>query len=277
MLGHIGYWVRFRIYYVAKFLRPANFRIDGKLRIDFFSLIKFNSQSNINISGNIRLRKSILDLENARLAVTGSVEMDAARVMIKNSEVTIGDGWKMKKVMLSVNNKTSFTAGKYFSMGSDPYYKAGMFLNNATVSLGDNSNIFAHVVCTNSTFSAGDSVFLNAGTQIRCADKITIGNNIFVSYECIIFDSNTHSVKAIDRYQEILDGYPNNAIQTPETKSKIKTAPIVIGNGVWMGTRAIIFKGTHLGDEVIVGAAAVLSGLQVDHHKKVYGNPAIVH
>jgi acetyltransferase-like isoleucine patch superfamily enzyme len=58
--------------------------------------------------------------------------------------------------------------------------------------------------------------------------------------------------------------------------NEIKKAPIVIGNDVWIGTRAIIFKGTVIGDRVIVGAASLLSGLEVPEDKKVVGNPGVI-
>ena len=49
----------------------------------------------------------------------------------------------------------------------------------------------------------------------------------------------------------------------------------VIGNDVWIGTRATILPGATLGNGVIVGAGAVVSG-QVPDYAIVSGNPARV-
>lgn len=40
---------------------------------------------------------------------------------------------------------------------------------------------------------------------------------------------------------------------------KEKTAPIQIGNHVWIGARAIILKGVTIGDGVVVAAGAVVT------------------
>ena len=49
----------------------------------------------------------------------------------------------------------------------------------------------------------------------------------------------------------------------------------VIGNDVWIGTRATILPGTRLGDGVIVGAGAVVGG-EIPPYSIIGGNPARV-
>ena len=52
-------------------------------------------------------------------------------------------------------------------------------------------------------------------------------------------------------------------------------ADTVIGNDVWIGQQAVILPGARLGDGVIVGAGAVVSG-EVPDYAVVIGNPARV-
>jgi maltose O-acetyltransferase len=50
--------------------------------------------------------------------------------------------------------------------------------------------------------------------------------------------------------------------------------PVIIGNDVWIGTRAIILPGVKIGNHVIVGAGSVVTK-DVSDWEIVAGNPAI--
>ena len=52
-----------------------------------------------------------------------------------------------------------------------------------------------------------------------------------------------------------------------------KTAPVIIGNHVWIGQGAMIMKGVTIGDGAIIGAHAVVTK-NVDPYSIVVGNPA---
>ena len=54
-----------------------------------------------------------------------------------------------------------------------------------------------------------------------------------------------------------------------------RTAPITIGNDVWIGGSAVILPGVTLGNNVIVGAGAVVTHSFPDN-VIVVGNPARV-
>lgn len=41
---------------------------------------------------------------------------------------------------------------------------------------------------------------------------------------------------------------------------KFKTAPITIGNNVWIGAHALILRGTTIGDNIVVGGGTVVKG-----------------
>lgn len=111
---------------------------------------------------------------------------------------------------------------------------------------GDNSRF----VCTgNFVFSSGcrlgvmkDAVltigsgYCNYDTKIYCFNSIKIGDNVAISENVIIRDSDNHTI----------DG-------------NVNSEPIVIGNNVWIGMGAMILKGVTIGDGSVIAAGAVVT------------------
>ena len=61
-----------------------------------------------------------------------------------------------------------------------------------------------------------------------------------------------------------------------EDRRHIRSKPVVIEDDCFIGTNAIILKGTHLGARSIVAAGSVVAGLDVPADSMVKGNPAQV-
>ncbi len=87
---------------------------------------------------------------------------------------------------------------------------------------------------------------------------ITIGNNVYITGEVQFI---THDGGTLPFRREV-----------PDLEW---TAPIVVGNDVFIGIRAIILPGVAIGDHCIVGAGAVVSKA-VPSNSVVAGNPARV-
>ncbi len=83
------------------------------------------------------------------------------------------------------------------------------------------------------------SGFCNSNLILRCTKKIIIGEDVAISHNVTIMDSDAH---------EILGN--NHA----------KTLPVRIGNHVWIGSGAKILKGVTIGDGAVIGAGAVVTG-----------------
>lgn len=99
--------------------------------------------------------------------------------------------------------------------------------------------------------------YMNSGAQIRCMESITIGNQCAIARNVMIMDFDAHSII----YE---NGRKNNL-----------TAPIYIGEHVWIGAGATILKGVTIGDNAIIGAGAVVTK-NVAPNTIVAGNPARV-
>ncbi len=93
----------------------------------------------------------------------------------------------------------------------------------------------------------------NFGVHIYCLDSITIGKDVGLSHNVTLRDGDHHSV----------------------TGQSSGTAPIVIGDHVWVGMNATILKGVTVGDGAVVAAGSVVTR-DVPAHTLVGGVPAKV-
>lgn len=100
---------------------------------------------------------------------------------------------------------------------------------------------------------------LNGDCWIGASTLVTIGEWCLIS-DCAIFDNDFHNVEPDERH---LPPRPEVA------------APIHIGHNVWIGTRALVTKGSVIGADSVVGAGAVVRGA-VPEGVVVIGNPATV-
>ena len=98
--------------------------------------------------------------------------------------------------------------------------------------------------------------FANTNTQINCFNYIEIGKGTCISDDVRIQDSDNHFII-------------ENGIK------KTNTAPIIIGDHVWIGKNTIILKGVSIGNGVIVAAGSVVVK-DVPAKCLVAGNPAKV-
>ena len=88
----------------------------------------------------------------------------------------------------------------------------------------------------------GSRVYFNEYTMISCIDSVSIGKNCMFGPHVCIYDSDHE--------------YSTEHGVLPSSK----TAPVVIGNGCWIGANAVILKGTEIGDNCVIGAGCIVSG-----------------
>lgn len=83
-----------------------------------------------------------------------------------------------------------------------------------------------------------------------------IGNDNLISSNVVIRLTDGHKIK--NENNEIIN----------------RSQPICLGNRVWIGSGATILKGSHIGDESIVGTQSVVTGRFLDDKLVIAGNPA---
>jgi acetyltransferase-like isoleucine patch superfamily enzyme len=120
--------------------------------------------------------------------------------------------------------------------------------------------------------SIGDFVWMSLRGQIISASSVEIGSYCIFGRDVYISDTNEHPIDpAVRRTQTrsyLLDGLPPD-------RYTAATAAVRIGDGVWVGERAIILKGVTVGCDSVIAAGSVVTK-DVPTRSVVAGNPARV-
>jgi len=109
----------------------------------------------------------------------------------------------------------------------------------------------------NGIIQIGDNVGMS-GVSICSYKNITIGNNVIIGANTMIFDTDFHSVNYIER---------RNNLQINNNQS------IIIDDDVFIGANCIICKGVSIGRGSIVGAGSVVRK-NIPEFEIWSGNPA---
>jgi len=118
----------------------------------------------------------------------------------------------------------------------------------------------------------GDFTLLN-GALIMAEDKIDIGSYCLVSWNVGIADSDFHPLEPAQRLIDAQALAP--FFKGRPRRPKLKTAPVIIGDNVWIGMNAVILKGVSIGKNSVVAAGSVVTK-SVPPNTVVAGNPAVV-
>lgn len=132
---------------------------------------------------------------------------------------------------------------------------------NAVVKIGKRTTVWPHVKMVAASgdpdkparLTIGEGSSVGDNTQIHCCEKIEIGKHVLISWGVNIIENNYHTTA---------DGL-------------IKSAPIKIGDRVWIGCNVIITAGVTIGDGCIIAAGAVVTK-DIPAGMLAGGNPARV-
>jgi acetyltransferase-like isoleucine patch superfamily enzyme len=145
---------------------------------------------------------------------------------------------------------------------------------NPGLILGDRVRIY-----TWTTFNVEPSGMIEVGSDsilvgaiFMCSDQITIGENVVISYNVTIADSDFHPTDPDLRKQ---DAIANSPFGDRSQRPKFISQPVVIEDDVWIGIGAIILKSVRIGRGARIGAGAVIT-TDVPPGALVAGNPAKV-
>jgi acetyltransferase-like isoleucine patch superfamily enzyme len=115
-------------------------------------------------------------------------------------------------------------------------------IRDGRIVIGDNSG------CSSTVFSSRTS--------------IVVGKNVQIGGNVRIYDHDFHALDYLARRDPEQDGM------------RCKSAPVTIGDDVFIGANAIILKGVTIGERSVIGAGAVVALRDIPQDSVVTGNPA---
>lgn len=102
----------------------------------------------------------------------------------------------------------------------------------------------------------GVGTSVTCDTDVFCTRSIRVGDHCAIGWDVLIADSDAHRL--------VVGG-----------EERLMTAPVVIGDLVWIGSRATVLKGVTIGDGAVVAAGSVVTA-DVPARTVVAGVPARV-
>ena len=141
----------------------------------------------------------------------------------------------------------------------------------------------------------GKNLWITAPFYVDYGNNIYFGNNCEVNMNCTFLDDNIirigDNALIAPNVQIYTAFHPTNAIdrfgEPKEDGSfefcKTQTAPVIIGNNVWIGGGAIIMPGVTIGNNVVIGAGSIVTkdiSKEKEYQRnrrigRVYQNPAV--
>ncbi|MEO8701408.1 MAG: DapH/DapD/GlmU-related protein [Kofleriaceae bacterium] len=140
------------------------------------------------------------------------------------------------------------------------------------IEVGDHCRIDGYLITETATaiVRIGSNVFVGGSTQIVAATGIVVEDDVLISYECLIVDSDNHSLAYSKRKHDL-----QNWLAGRHDWSTSAMAPVRICKGAWLGARVIVMKGVTIGEGAVVGMGSVVTK-DVAPYTIVGGNPARV-
>lgn len=133
----------------------------------------------------------------------------------------------------------------------------------------------------------GKNLWITAPFYVDYGNNIYFGDNCEVNMNCTFLDDNKiiigHNALIAPNVQIYTAFHPTNASErfaNPKEDGsfafcKTQTAPVTIGNNVWIGGGAIIMPGVTIGNNVVIGAGSVVTK-DIPDNSIAFGNPCRV-
>jgi acetyltransferase-like isoleucine patch superfamily enzyme len=139
----------------------------------------------------------------------------------------------------------------------------------AKVRLGDDVVVDDLVVLdakgtSNRGIVVGNGGFLGRGTILSCKNgDITLGDHVNIGFHSEIFSGSEVTVGRYGLFAAytylVGGGHAFEGRGTPVIEQARESKGIHLGDNVWLGAGALVMDGVRIGDDVVVGAGAVVT------------------
>lgn len=219
-------------------------------------------------------QKSIVIVEKgSSLNIGKNCKIQTSKIIVKgNNQVTISENCIIKKSTLAFYSANGFNESfigsntKFEDVNLNCYgsFRCGEFnifkqtsktpmltTFNGSLVVGHHNRFMNRFwIRFNAKIEIGNYNNINEGSWLRSDELIKIGDFNQISYNVMIWDTNTHNIYSPDKRRELtIKYYPFFGYET----EKPITKPVTIASDCWIAQNAVIFKGTTLNDEVNVG------------------------
>lgn len=119
--------------------------------------------------------------------------------------------------------------------------------NYGTLLVGERARIISTiatselVTAAGGTLEIGAGAFINYGCSIAATQLVRIGARCNLGTHVIMMDNDFHRLE------------PERRNELPES------APIILGENVWLGARVIVLRGVTIGADSVIGAGSVVT------------------
>lgn len=132
----------------------------------------------------------------------------------------------------------------------------------------------------------GENVWIAAPFSVDYGENIYLGNNCEINMDCVFLDCNRITIgdncgigPGVHIYAVFHPVDPQERLAFREDNAfpfwRSQTAPVTLGNNVWIGGHSVILPGVTIGDNVTIGAGSVVTK-SIPANSLAVGNPCRV-
>jgi len=111
------------------------------------------------------------------------------------------------------------------------------------------------ITYTSGRIEIGNHTFINFGSSIAARASVKIGSYCHLGHYTFVMDNDQHDVV---RHSELP-----------------RSEPVIIEDHVWIGSKAVILPGVHIGSRAVIGAGSIVTK-DIPSRCVAAGNPARV-
>ncbi|MCC6181810.1 MAG: acyltransferase [Bacteroidia bacterium] len=227
---------------------------------NIFGITEFKTSNCFQVNDKAVLQKS-----------ESSFIQNSQIVLENDAQLIIGDNVKIDNYHIRIIRGKCKIENDTQLIGVKNTLSNSIYINDGSLLIADHCIIQSEFCIRFGGICSVDSYTgIMYGTEIRCDESLKIGKFNMISYECMIYDTNTHCTYNQDKRRKLtIDNYPYIGLEV----EKPETSPIMIGDDCWIGKRAVILKGVNIGKNSTIATCAVVTK-SAPPNSLLYGNPS---